>query len=81
MSEFSCVRCGGSEKLAAPPMPGPRGVQLFEQICANCWQEWLKQQTALINHYALNLRDPAARKFLSEQSEQFLFAAPKDQSA
>ena len=62
-------------------MPGQRGVQLFERICANCWQEWLKHQTALINHYALDLRDPGARKFLTEQSEQYLFAAPKDQSA
>ena len=28
----------------------------------------------LINHYGLNLRDPEAKKFLTEQTEKFLFA-------
>lgn len=54
---------------------------MYQKVCDPCWQEWLKHQTALINHYALDLRDPQARAFLTDQSEQFLFAAPKDQSA
>lgn len=81
MSDFTCVRCGGNDRLPAPPLPGDRGTKVYEQICAGCWQEWLKFQTALINHYALNLRDPEARRFLTEQSEQFLFAAPKTHDA
>jgi Fe-S cluster biosynthesis and repair protein YggX len=81
MSDFSCVRCGSEQQQAAPPMPGPAGVRMYEQICAGCWKEWLEHQTALINHYALDLRNPEARTFLTEQSEQFLFAAPKDQNA
>jgi Fe-S cluster biosynthesis and repair protein YggX len=55
-------------------MPGPVGTRVFEQICAPCWQEWLQHQTALINHYGLNLREPEARQFLTQQSETFLFA-------
>lgn len=62
-------------------MPGPMGTRIYEKICGSCWQEWLQFQTALINHYALDLRNPDARKFLTDQSEQFLFAAPKDASA
>lgn len=27
----------------------------------------------LINHYGLNLRDPDAKKFLTEQTERFLY--------
>jgi len=27
----------------------------------------------LINHYGLNLRDPEAKKFLTEQTERFLY--------
>jgi len=27
----------------------------------------------LINHYGLNLRDPEAKQFLTEQTERFLF--------
>ncbi len=43
-----------------------------------CWGEWLKYQQQLINHYALNLREPKSRQFLLEQMEQFLFtSAPR----
>jgi Fe-S cluster biosynthesis and repair protein YggX len=55
-------------------MPGPMGARVVEQVCATCWQAWLQQQTALINHYGLNLRDPQARQFLTQQTEAFLFA-------
>jgi Fe-S cluster biosynthesis and repair protein YggX len=56
------------------------GARVQELVCAACWQEWLKQQTALINHYGLNLRDPQARQFLTQQTEAFLFA-PKPPAA
>ncbi len=81
MSDFTCVRCGGAERLPGPPMPGPMGHRVYEHVCPACWQDWLRHQTALINHYALNLRDPQAKQFLLEQTEQFLFAAPQDTGA
>ena len=74
MNDFQCVRCGGSDRLSAPPTPGPTGIRVYESICSTCWQAWQAHQMALINHYALNLRDPQAKKFLTEQMEQFLFA-------
>lgn len=61
-------------------MPGPMGARVLEQVCAPCWQAWLQQQTALINHHGLNLRDPQARQFLTQQTEAFLFA-PKPPAA
>jgi len=43
-----------------------------------CWAEWLKYQQQLINHYALNLREPKSKEFLLQQMEQFLFtSAPR----
>jgi Fe-S cluster biosynthesis and repair protein YggX len=42
-----------------------------------CWGEWLQHQTAMINHYSLDLRTPEARRFLSEQTELYLFGQPK----
>ena len=51
---------------------------------------WQQQSTLLINHYGLNLRDPAAQKFLMEQMEEFFFGEgaqmpedwiPEDQAA
>jgi Fe-S cluster biosynthesis and repair protein YggX len=75
MSAFRCARCGAAgPRLAAPPMPGPLGSRVQEQVCGTCWQAWLQHQTALINHYGLNLRDPQARQFLTQQTEAFLFA-------
>ncbi len=77
MPPFRCARCGRDEpRLAAPPMPGPLGARVLEHVCGACWQEWQRQQTALINHYGLDLRDPEARRFLTQQTEAFLFAPP-----
>lgn len=35
----------------------------------------------MINHYALNLLDPEARKFLAQQTEAFLFAPSSEASS
>ena len=70
----TCTRCGqaraGFEK---PPFPGPVGARVVEQICQECWGQWLKQQMMLINHYGLNLMDPQARSFLTKNMSAFLF--------
>jgi Fe-S cluster biosynthesis and repair protein YggX len=58
--------------LAIPPMPGVKGADIFENVSAQAWQEWQKQQTMLINEKHLNMMDPSARKFLAEQMEKFL---------
>jgi Fe-S cluster biosynthesis and repair protein YggX len=60
--------------MAFQPFPTDLGKRAFEQICGNCWGEWLKTQQQLINHYALNLRDPKSKEFLFSNMEQFLFA-------
>ena len=50
------------------------GKRAYEEICGLCWAEWLQMQQQLINHYALNLRDPKAKEFLFRNMEQFLFS-------
>ena len=74
MAAFQCVRCK-QEGLPLPyaPFRSELGQRIQAQICQDCWAEWLRQQTMLINHYGLNLRDPEARQFLTEQTERFLF--------
>ena len=70
----TCARCGqtrtGFEK---PPFPGAVGARVVEEICRQCWADWLKQQTMLINHYGLNVMDPQARSFLTRNMTAFLF--------
>ncbi len=74
MAEITCVRCGQTgAQLARPPLRNELGERVFSSICERCWGEWLRYQTALINHYGLDVRDPQAREFLSANMEAFLF--------
>jgi Fe-S cluster biosynthesis and repair protein YggX len=72
------IRCRRCQKDAAPLSKAPfrteLGERIVREICAACWQDWLKHQTLLINHYGLDPRDKRAREFLYEQIEQVLFA-------
>jgi Fe-S cluster biosynthesis and repair protein YggX len=74
MADIKCVRCGQTRgQIAFAPFNNDLGKRIHAEICQVCWAEWLKQQTMLINHYGLNVREPDARKFLTEQTEKFLF--------
>jgi Fe-S cluster biosynthesis and repair protein YggX len=76
MATITCSRCNQpGEQLKAPPLPGDLGARIYDSICQNCWRDWLRQQTAVINHYGLNLLDPKAKQFLTQQTEVFLFGA------
>ena len=58
--------------LAAPPLPGPAGEDIFEHVSAKAWQEWQNVQTMLINEHHLSMADRQARAYLSEQMRRFL---------
>jgi Fe-S cluster biosynthesis and repair protein YggX len=76
MTELTCVRCGEvGEQLAKPPLRNELGTRVFESICRRCWDQWLKYQTALINHHGLDVRDQPARDFLMSNMEAYLFRA------
>ena len=72
----TCARCGQTRAgFVKPPFPGAIGARVVESICTQCWADWLKQQTMLINHYGLNVMDPQARSFLTKNMSAFLFKA------
>ena len=58
--------------LAAPPYPGPKGQEIYETVSQQAWQEWLAQQTMLINERHLSLASADDRKYLQEQMDKFL---------
>ena len=60
------------EGLETPPLPGPAGEEIFNTVSKKAWLEWQALQTMLINEKTLDLRDPEARKYLTEQREKFL---------
>ena len=74
MPNVLCIRCGQErDQLAFRPFQNDIGLRVYEQICSVCWQEWLKTQQQLINHYGLNVREPKAKEFLFLNMEKFLF--------
>ncbi len=73
MQSISCRRCQADRPaLDRPPFRGERGERIQQQICVDCWAEWLKHQTLLINHYGLDPREASARAFLYEQIDEVL---------
>ena len=66
--------------LEAPPFPGPRGQFVFEQVSRQAWEEWLAQQTMLINEKQLNMMDKEARSYLNEQMDRFLRGEATDRA-
>ena len=69
-----CVKLGRElPGLVRAPFGGALGKRVFDNVSQEGWNLWQQQSTLLINHYGLNLRDPAAQKFLMEQLEQFFF--------
>ncbi len=76
MPDISCSRCGQNKPgFERPTFPGPIGARIVAEICQDCWAQWLRQQTMLINHYGLNVMDPQARGFLKQNMQAFLFKA------
>ena len=74
MADVKCVRCGQTRAgFERAPFPGAIGGRITAEICQDCWAQWVRQQTMLINHYGLNVMDPQARSFLTKNMQAFLF--------
>lgn len=58
--------------LDAPPYPGPKGQDIFDNVSKKAWGEWMSHQTMLINEKRLNMMDMTARTYLTQQMEKFL---------
>ena len=67
--------------LAAPPLPGAAGEDIFENVSAKAWQEWQQVQTMLINENHLSMADREARSYLSQQMRRFLANEDYDRPA
>ncbi len=67
--------------LAAPPLPGPVGEEIFANVSAKAWGEWQHLQTMLINEHHLSMVDAKARQYLTEQMHRFLADEDYEQPA
>jgi Fe-S cluster biosynthesis and repair protein YggX len=74
-----CVKLGReAEGLDHPPYPGALGKRIWENVSKEAWQQWLKQQTMLVNENRLNLADQRARQYLARQMENHFFGSGAD---
>ncbi|MEA3291149.1 MAG: oxidative damage protection protein [Pseudomonadota bacterium] len=62
-----------AEGLETPPWPGELGRRIHENISKEAWQEWLRQQTILINEHRLSPLNPEHKQYLAAQMEAYLF--------
>ena len=67
--------------LDAPPYPGSKGLEIFEQVSREAWQEWQKQQTMLINEKQLSMMNADHRRYLQEEMAKFLSNEAHDTAA
>jgi Fe-S cluster biosynthesis and repair protein YggX len=71
--DIQCRRCGLLKTgLEHAPLPGRWGPIILAQTCADCWHEWIEEQTRLINHERLLPSNPEHRKVLYERMGSFL---------
>ncbi|MGQ9427178.1 oxidative damage protection protein [Gilvimarinus sp. F26214L] len=68
------------EGLDQPPMPGPLGQDLYDNISKQAWQDWLAHQTMLINEKHLNMMDMTSRTYLKEQMQKFFSGEEVDRA-
>ena len=69
-----------AQGLAAPPMPGEKGLWLYDNVSQQAWELWQQHQTRLINEKHLKLLDPEARRYLNEQMDRFFKNESIDQA-
>ncbi len=70
---FRCTRCGRPHgKLDGPPFKGALGEKIGSRICGDCWDEWIRMGTKVINELGLPLADPRAQAVYDEHLAEFL---------
>ena len=71
---IECSKLGKqAEGLERKVYPGEIGQRIYDHISKEVWQQWMAQQTILINENSINVIDPKGRAFIEEQMEAFLF--------
>jgi Fe-S cluster biosynthesis and repair protein YggX len=73
MAEITCAKCGQrAEALTSPPLVGKRGETIQQNICPSCWKLWVDESVLLINHYGIEVSNPAQRQQLYGVMAEFL---------
>lgn len=58
--------------LREPPLFGKLGKEVFANVSAEAWAEWVEMQLKIVNEYHLDLSEKEHRKVLEKQMRAFL---------
>lgn len=71
--EITCARCSQAKPaLAKPPFKGPLGQQILDNVCADCWKEWIFTGTKVINELRLDFGNPEHSEIYDQHMKEFL---------
>jgi len=61
------------EGLEKPPLRGPVGQRVFENVSKEAWRLWLEHSKMLVNEYRIDLVSPAGQKMWMDELEKYFF--------
>ena len=77
MSEPRTVQCVKLKQelpgLEAPPIPGPVGKKVYEQVSAQAWKMFEEHFIMVTNENRLDLMDDSTNQIFFDQIDAFLF--------
>ncbi len=69
-----CVKLGKEmEGLAKPPLRGPVGQKVFENVSKEAWRMWLEHSKMLINEYRIDLVSESGQKLWMAELDKYFF--------
>lgn len=69
-----CIKLGQElPGLDAPPMPGKLGKQIYENVSAQAWQEFVEYFKMVINEYRLDLTNPVSDQVFEQKARDYFF--------
>lgn len=78
-----CIKLGReAEGLEKPPLKGPLGQKVFENVSKQAWTQWLEHSKMLINEFRLDLTSEKGQQIWFTEMEKYFWgegsAAPPD---
>ena len=72
--KVQCVKLGKElDGLEKPPLRGPIGQRIFDNVSKEAWTMWLEHSKMLINEYRLDLVSEKGQKVWMDELEKYFF--------
>lgn len=76
MKEDNLIFCPvlkmNAQRLAKPPIKGELGIEVFNKISKEAWEQWIGVQTMLINENKINLMNRDEREFIASKLRSYI---------